>query len=153
MSSDQIYAVLIPIHGDVVLLPNAAVAEVQAHEGLSPADGEAPSWCVGWIVHAGARVPVVSLEILSGRSVEFGQRSRLVVLHPVSTKPMPGQFALLAQGYPHLVTLTRNAVQREEALETDTEVALCRVKVGSQHAYIPDLHEIEERLRTWLQAD
>jgi len=54
---------------------------------------------------------------------------------------------VLSQGYPHLVTLNRAALESVPLLESDREdLVLSRVRIASQQALIPDLDTIEAEI-------
>ena len=58
MNADELYAVLMSVHDDTLLLPNAAVAEVLARDALQASDG-GPEWLAGHCDWNSRRVPVV----------------------------------------------------------------------------------------------
>jgi len=148
MNREQIYAVLMALEGDTLLLPNAAVAEVVARDTLQPAGEGAPAWLAGYCDWNNRRVPVVSFEGLNGsaRSAE-SRRARVVVLNSFGTHLPAGLLAVVSQGYPHLVTLNRAAVKGMALRPTDRgDLVLCRVRIASQEAAIPDLATIEAEL-------
>jgi len=148
VSREQIYAVLMALDGDTLLLPNAAVAEVVARDSLQAADADAPSWLAGYCDWNNRRVPVVSFEALNGASRSpDARRARIVVLNSFGTHLPSGLLAVITQGYPHLVTLNRAAVKSMALRSTDrADVVLCRVRIASQEAAIPDLTAIEGEL-------
>lgn len=143
--STQIYAVLIALTQDVMLLPNAAVADVVSQDLIiAPAPGE-PEWLVGHCEFGGRRLPVICFEMLNGAErPAANRRSRVVVLNALGTQADVGDFALLTQGYPHLVTLNRNALLPLPLRDSDHgNILLARVRVASQEAVIPDLEALE----------
>lgn len=148
MNREQIYAVLMALEGDTLLLPNAAVAEVVAREALQPAEDGAPSWLVGYCDWNNRRVPVVSFEVANGASRGAdSRRARVVVLNSFGIHLPSGLFAVISQGYPHLVTLNRAAVKPMALRPTDrADLVLCRVRIASQEAAIPDLASIEAEI-------
>jgi chemosensory pili system protein ChpC len=144
---EEIYAVLISLKDDTMLLPNAAVAEVVGQEGLKPSTG-GPVWLVGHAAWNGRRVPVISFEALNGGSIpELGRRSRLIVTHTLTSDLDVGHVALLSQGYPHLITLNRNAMQKVAGRESDrTELVLSRIKIANHDTLLPDMEAIESEM-------
>ena len=64
--TDALYAVMIQITSDSLLLPNAAVSEVTALDRFEPAAEGAPAWLSGWHATAERRIPVLSFEALCG---------------------------------------------------------------------------------------
>lgn len=145
MNREQIYAVLMALEGDTLLLPNAAVAEVVARDTLQPAGEGAPAWLAGYCDWNNRRVPVISFETANGSSRSAdSRRARVVVLNSFGTHLPSGLLAIVSQGYPHLVTLNRSAVRPMELRPTDrSDLVLARVRVATQEAAIPDLAALE----------
>lgn len=147
MNADELYAVLMSVHDDTVLLPNAAVAEVLARDALQPASG-GPDWLAGYCDWNNKRVPAVRFEVLNGG--ERGgdpRRERIVVLHSLGRHVPGGHIAFVAMGYPHLVTLNRAAMRPMALDNADVdEFVLSRVRIASQIALIPDLEAVEARI-------
>ncbi|TXI88691.1 MAG: chemotaxis protein CheW [Cupriavidus sp.] len=145
--NDQIYAVLMALEGDTLLLPNAAVIEVISRDTVRPVDG-APDWLIGNYEFNGRRVPVVSFEVLNGSPrPETARRSRVVLLHSAGKHLEAHAIGVLTQGYPHLVTLNRSAISATPLRHGDREdLVLSRVRIASQEAVIPDIETIEADL-------
>src|SRR5581483_668713 len=105
----QLYAVLVALQADTLLLPNLAVAEVVAPEGLRPLPG-APTWFAGLLNWQGRELPIARFELLNNGAAEPpSRRTRIAVINCVSTCLSAGRYGILAEGYPHLVTLNRSA--------------------------------------------
>lgn len=145
---EQLYAVLIAVHQDTLLLPNTAVAEVLARDALQGADAGAPSWLAGHCDWSNRRVPVVRFEHLNGASPPADpRRERLVVLNSLGRHLPSGQLAIVAHGYPHLVTLNRSALRNVPLRESDRDdLVLSRVRIANQEALIPSLEQIEAEI-------
>ena len=145
--ADQIYAVLIALDGDTLLLPNTAVAEVVSRDAVKRADN-APSWLAGYVDWNNRRVPAVRFEILNGaEAVASTRRERAVIINSVGVHLPGGALAIVAQGYPHLVTLNRLALKPQPNRDRDrSDLVLSRVKIASQEALIPDLEAIEQSI-------
>lgn len=148
MSAESVYAVVVQIQGDFLLLPSAAVSEVTALDRFEAAAADAPPWLAGWHATAERRIPVLSFEALCGQArPEAGKRSRLVIVHPIGARVGSGSFALLAQGHPHLISINRGTIGAVGLLASDRdELVLSRVRMAGQEAVIPDLEQIETRL-------
>lgn len=151
---EQIYAVLMTIHEDTLLLPNATVAEVLARDALQ-ADAAGPEWLLGYCDWNNRRVPVVRFEQLNrGSAPTDPRRERLVVLNSLGRHLPSGHLAILTQGYPHLVTLNRAAVRTMQLRDTDRDdLVLSRVRIANQEALIPDLEQIEAEIARTQLAD
>jgi chemosensory pili system protein ChpC len=147
LNSQELYAVLVTLEGDTLVLPNVAIAEVISRERIQPAQ-DGPAWLQGFVPFNGRRLHVVSFEALNGGSVpELSRRSRVVVINSLGAHLDAGQFALVAQGYPHLVTLNRTGVRRANLHKTDrSDLVLSRLRIASQEAMIPDLESLELEL-------
>ncbi len=140
---EEIYAVLIPIQGDTLLLPNTTVAEVLSADGLEAIGSGSRVPTRDW---NGKRLRVVSFEILNGGAAPTdSSRARIVVLHPLAGVPTDTACGILTQGYPHLLTLNRTALVKAPLRDTDTrEIVLSRVKIANTEALIPNLQAIQE---------
>lgn len=149
---EELYAVLVSLAGDTLLLPNAAVVEVVGADRLTPAGEGAPPWLVGRVAYNNRPVAVVQFETLNGAvRPERTRRTRLAVIHAISERVTGGQYAIVCQGYPHLVTLNRTALRAEPLVSTDQDdLVLSRVAIANTSALIPNLEVIEARL---AQAD
>jgi len=144
VNADELYAVLMTVHEDIVLLPNAAVAEVLSRDALKRSDG-GPDWLLGHCEWNNRVVPVVRLEALNG-GIGSGdpKRERVVVINSIGKHLAGGHVAFISQGYPHLVTLNRAAMRPLALRETDrNDLVLGRVRIASQQALIPDLATVE----------
>src|SRR3546814_9143070 len=78
-TSKQLYAVLMALAGDMMLLPNAAIAEVVARESVQP-DVRLPAWLAGFIEWNSRRLPVLRFEVLNGGVMSADSRRERVVI-------------------------------------------------------------------------
>jgi len=140
---EELYAVLIPVHGDTLLLPNATVAEVLSADGLEPVGRGSRVGVRDW---NGKRLRVVSFEILNGgEGPADSGRARIVVLHPLAGAPTDSACGILTQGYPHLLTLNRVALVKAPLRDSDAPgVVLARVRIANTEALIPNLEAIQQ---------
>lgn len=147
--SEQIYAVLMALEGDTLLLPNAAINEVLPRDRVKPAGDHLPSWFAGYLEWSSRRVPVVSFELLNGATPSGmrSKRERVAIVNCAGVHLQGGVIGIITQGHPHLVTLNRTAVKPAALRETDrAELILARVRISSQEAAIPDLDLVEANL-------
>ena len=144
---EELYAVMIALDGDTLLLPNAAVAEVVAADSMIRQE-EGPEWLLGFYNWNARRVPAISLEALNGgRKPTHSRRERLIIVNSLGTKLAGGVVAFLAQSYPHLITLNRAAIRSLPLNSSDRpELVLTRVKIANSEALIPDFETIEADL-------
>jgi chemosensory pili system protein ChpC len=145
VAQKEVYAVLVTLPNDTLLLPNAAVVEVLSVDRLKKAEGEGPDWLVGSVAHENQALPVIQFEALNGGArVEPTRRTRIAVIHGISGKLNAGRFGILCQGYPHLVTLNRAATRNTTHSDSDRgDLVLTRIRIANTAAAIPDFDVLE----------
>jgi chemosensory pili system protein ChpC len=148
MAREEVYAVLMSLAADTLLLPNAAVAEVVSAEILEPPMPGTPPWLAGRATYNNRQLAVVRFEVMNGAGAASDtRRTRLAVMQPVSSHLRTGLYAIVCQGYPHLVTLNRTALRSESLLPSDNnDLVLSRVSIANTSALIPNLEKIEQML-------
>ena len=148
MAREDVYAVLVSLTSDTLLLPNAAVAEVISAEKMDPPPPGAPAWFAGKASYNNRQLSVVRFETLNGSTPgEDTRRTRLAVIQPLTGQLRTGQYAIVCQGYPHLVTLNRTALRKEALVSSDNEdLVLTRVSIANTNALVPNLEQIEKLL-------
>lgn len=140
----EIRGVLIPLQGEQLLLPNAAVAEVIDYREPDAVDA-APAWVLGTTAWRQRNLTVVRLEKLLGLQTEGDSpRQRIVICHTLDSDARRPFIGIVAAAIPRLVRL------REEGLtggdlgaELSNAPVHARVSVDDQVALIPDLTAIE----------
>lgn len=147
MSLDWVNAVLIALEEDSILLPNLAVAEVLPKDALQKA-GDGTAALAGHVQWNGRQIPVVNFETLNGAPPkrEISKRTRVTLLHSIGGHSLE-TIGVMTQGYPHLVTLNREAVQPADLRETDRrDLVIARVRISSQEVLVPDFETLEYEL-------
>lgn len=154
VDSDELYALLVPLSEDRLIVPRACVAEVMRLSTPEKVEG-AHEWMLGNVDWNGRQLPVISFEGAIGNEVPaMTGRTRVVVFLASTGKLKTGYFGVITQGFPQLVRVNRD-VLRLEATEGWAESApvLCRVKMINEFPLIPDLEKLEMMLaRESLQA-
>ena len=147
VARQDIHAVLLALSGDTLLLPNAAMAEILALDRLRPVK-DGPAWLAGTIPYQDRLLRVVRFEVLNGGAAGGeSRRTRIAVLHGMTGKLPTGQYAVVCQGHPNLVTLNRDALKPDSRHASDRQdLALARVKIANTSAVIPNLELIETEL-------
>ncbi len=150
---EEAYGQIVPLDGDTLLLPNAAVLEVCGLEGMRIRT-EPPGWLLGFINWREHELPVIALEGMMGRTLPLrSRRTRLLIINSVGVELNAGLLALVCQGYPHLTGLNRSALQPVALEPRDPEaLVLSRVRVANALAIIPDLDAIEDRVAQVLRV-
>lgn len=143
--SEDIRGVLIQVAGARLLLPNATIAEVLSYADPEPVAG-APEWLLGRIRWRGWQLPLVAFSRLTGIAGEQGGLgSKVLVVKAFGGNPKLPYFALLTQGFPRLVTVSRQALA---AVDGDAlpEAVLAEVMLNEDQALLPDIERIEALL-------
>ena len=148
MHSD-IRGVLIQVAGGRLLLPNATIAEVMSYADPEPiecAPGQStPEWLLGRIRWRGWQLPLIAFARLSGIAEERGGLgSKVIVLKALGGDPKSPYFALLTQGFPRLVTVSRDTLVTDTSIdEALPEGVQARVLLNENEALLPDLEHVE----------
>lgn len=140
----DIRGVVIQLAGARLLLPNAAIAEVLSYAPPEPVAG-APDWLLGRMRWRGWQLPLISFSRLAGLADEQGGLgSKVLVFKALGGDAKAPYFAILTQGFPRLVTVSR------EALKVDADggelpmAVQARVILNQDDALVPDLVAIEK---------
>ena len=151
-TSTDIRGVLIQIAGARLLLPNATIAEVLSFADPDPVPN-APEWLLGRIRWRGWQLPLVAFSRLSGIAEEKGGLgSKVIVLKALGGNPKAPFFAVLTQGFPRLVTVSRDALVAEESGDALPRGVRARVVLKDDAALLPDLEQVEQLIGEALAA-
>jgi len=138
----DIRGVLIQVASARLLLPNAIIAEVLSYFPPEPIAG-APDWLLGHIRWRGWQLPLIAFARLAEIAPEQGGLgSKVVVLKALGGDPKAPYFALLTQGFPRLVTVSRKALRVDDADNLPPGVS-ARVGLNEDDAFVPDLEAVE----------
>jgi chemosensory pili system protein ChpC len=139
----DIRGVLIAVSEGRLLLPNASVAEVITFSEPEPVEN-APEWLLGRIRWRGWRLPLLSFSRFAGWSQEEGQLgAKVAVLKALGNNPKLPYFAVLSQGFPRLVTVSKdNLAESHEIKELPLGIH-SRVVLNDDAAVVPDLLSLE----------
>lgn len=150
--SGDIRGVLIQIGGGRLLLPNATIAEVLSYAEPEPVESAAP-WLLGRFRWRGWQLPLVAFSRLAGIGEEQpGLGSKVIVLKALGGDRRIPFFAILTQGFPRLVTVSRAALEVETGDDTLPEAVQARVRLNDEPALLPDLLRIEHMLQADREA-
>ncbi len=150
--SGELRGVMLPVEATNVLLPNASVAEVITYTDPVPFDG-APDWVLGQINWRGWSVPVYSFSIMTGVvEAEDISKAKFAVFKVLTGHSKMPFLAMVAQGFPRLVTINRQTMTVVDVDETDPlpEGVHAKVVVNGQDAAIPALDFVESTLAGYL---
>lgn len=152
-TSSEIRGVLIQVEGARLLLPNATISEVLSYAPPEPVEN-APDWLLGRIRWRGWQLPLVSFSRLAGVAEEQGGLgSKVIILKALGGNPKAPYFALLTQGFPRLVTVSRDKLVVDSDEQSGLPAAVqASMMLNEDAAWLPDLARVEtmigEALRT-----
>lgn len=148
----DIRGVLIQVAGGRLLLPNATIAEVLSFADPEPIENT-PDWILGRIRWRGWQVPLIAFARLSGIAEEKGGLgSKVIVLKALGGNAKAPFFALLTQGFPRLVTVSRNALAGQDTGESLPAGVRARVLLNEDAALVPDLEQVEHLISEAMAA-
>lgn len=140
---EDIRGVLIQITGARLLLPNATVAEVMSFSPPETVAG-APQWLLGLTRWRGWQVPLIGFSQLAGVADERGGlNSKVLVLKALGGNSKAPYFAILSQGFPRLVTVSRAALALGDEGSGLPSMVLSAIRLNEDEAYVPDLVAVE----------
>ena len=139
---------LISLEALRLVLPNTAIAEVVAYTKLELPDEGSPEWFLGYVNWRGYRIPVVSFEqMIDQAGSKPDRRSRIIILNSITADADRPFYGLLATGIPRLMSVDTHSIQNAPEIgETDSLITR-HVIVDKHGAVIPDLYELEARLK------
>lgn len=145
-TGEAVRSLFIPLAGDNLVLPNAAVAEVVAYS-TPDAVSNAPDWLLGNIAWRNQTIPLISFEAAAGGSVPTpAARSRITVFNGVTGNPKLRFYAMLTQDIPHLMKIDASLIAAGSEGHAAATV-LANVIVNGEAAQIPNLDALESLLQ------
>jgi chemosensory pili system protein ChpC len=147
LSAGELYALLVPLADERLLVPRACVAEVAALPALQPMPG-APAWYLGIMAWNGRSIPVVSFEGACGQPLPGGGgRSRVVIFSCLGRKLPVGYFGVVTQGFPQLLRISPNVITADDTrVFGERSPVLCQVKMVNELPLVPDLERLEDMI-------
>lgn len=145
----ELSALLIPVKGKQLLVPNVAVAEIIHY--VDPFGMEdVPNWLLGTIEWRNQVLPLVSFEGVNDEPFAArGGPRRVAVFNGISANERLPFYAMLCHGAPRLMRVEAEEI-RQEAGATLGPAELMLVSVQGETAVIPDLDFIESQVLTLL---
>ena len=141
--ADDIRGVLIQVTGARLLMPNAAIAEVLSYADPEPVEGT-PDWLLGQVRWRGWQLPLVAFSRLTGIAEEKpGLGNKMIVLKAFGGQGKLPFFAVLTQGFPRLVTVSRDALVAVESGDALPPGVIGRVELKDDPALVPDVGRLE----------
>ncbi len=146
--SQFIKSILLTLTNELVVLPNAAVAEIISPQDVSEVDN-APAWVLGKTRWRGTDVPVVSYEAASGNNAEkININTQVAVIYSVNSDedrkyPFIG---LAMHGVPHVSRFSRDQIKLDAEAANHHPMVAQKVRINGAAAGILDIGAIEKML-------
>ncbi len=146
--SRDLSALLVPLAEELLVVPSAVVVEIIRRRDLvRPL--RAPAWLLGMLHWHATPIPVLCFEALNGGALsDTGHGGRIVIMSTLGADAAWRNYAILAQGVPHLLLMTAADVHPDPARMPGSAERM-KVRVHGQDAAIPDLDAIEAALREY----
>lgn len=143
---ETVHCLLLPLHDDLALLPNAAVAEVIPYSKPAAID-DAPEWLLGYLNWRDRNVPLVMFETASdGQAGRLHKGCRIAVLNTLNGNRDLPYIAILVQGLPSLQIVRPNTIQYADRPTMQRQSVKAYVNLNGVAALMPDIDELESRL-------
>jgi chemosensory pili system protein ChpC len=150
--STDIRGVLIQVAGGRLLLPNATIAEVLSYAEPEP-DANGADWLLGRMRWRGWNLPLVAFSRLAGIGEDKpGLGSKVSVLKALGGDRRLPFFAVVTQGFPRLVTVSRTALSVESQDAPLPRGVQAFVRLNDEPALLPDLLQVEQQLHELREA-
>lgn len=142
----EVRCMLIPLHRDRLLLPNATVAEIIGYRDPDRIDG-APDWISGQVNWHQRQVPVVDFERLLGRgNLPPGIRQRIAICYAPEPEQSCPLFGIIAQGIPRLLRVDRSSIDSAEHLQRHVPSVQMRVIIDGEPLLVPELSYLQQQV-------
>jgi chemosensory pili system protein ChpC len=150
--SGDIRGVLIQVAGGRLLLPNATIAEVLSYAEPEP-DASGADWLLGRMRWRGWQLPLVAFSRLAGIGEDKpGLGSKVIVLKALGGDRRLPFFAVVTQGFPRLVTVSRTALSVESGDAPLPRGVQAFVRLNDEPALLPALLQVEHQLHELRDA-
>jgi len=153
ISSHELYALLVPLTEERLIVPRACVAEVVTWQQPDKMEG-APAWYLGTISWNGRAVPVISFEGTCGQTLPTpGTRTRIVIFVALGNQVGCGYFGVITQGFPQLVRVNPDVVKSDPSRSfPDHGPMLCQVRMLNESPLIPNFEYLEQLISEETRA-
>jgi chemosensory pili system protein ChpC len=150
-NNQLIKSIILTLKNELVMVPNAAVAEIISVNDVSEVDGS-PRWMLGKARWRGVELPVVSYEAAGGDSAQdVNINTQVAVMYTVSDETEQDKkhpyIGLAIHGVPHVSTFSRGQIQTDEQASSEHPMVAQKVRVNGAAAGILDIYAIEEMLQ------
>lgn len=143
---ETVHCLLLPLHKEIGLLPNASVAEILPYSPPEPIP-EAPEWLLGILTWRDRLIPLISFELVSQAEMgKLHKSCRIAVVNTLNGNTELPYFGLLLQSLPSLQIVRPATIHPTDETMPDRSAIKSIVNVNGTRALILDLDEIEARI-------
>lgn len=144
---NEIYALLVPVQRQRLLLPRTAVREIVRYTEPESIDN-APNWLQGTVSWQGHRLPLISFEGLCGKEIpEPNSRTRIAIMTAINEEMPHKAYAMYVEGFPQLIGIKETDLSvDEEARFPDGCPIISQLKLFNDRPQIPNLDYIETKI-------
>ena len=146
-----IKSIILTLKNELVMVPNAAVAEIISVNDVKEIDGS-PRWVLGKARWRGVELPVVSFEAAGGDSAQdVNINTQVAVMYTVSgdadIDKAHSYIGLAIHGVPHVNTFSRGQIRSDEHASVGHPMLAQKVRINGAAAGILDIYAIEKMLQ------
>lgn len=144
---ETVHSLLLPINKELLLLPNAAVAEVVTYSEPEVVN-DAPEWLLGVMNWRERRIPLISFEVISdGESGQIHKNCRIAILNTLNGDKRVPYIGVLMQGLPSLQVVRPSSIQYTDKPSEPRQSIKAYVNLNGVAALIPDIDDLESRIQ------
>ncbi|GMQ96728.1 MAG: chemotaxis protein CheW [Gammaproteobacteria bacterium] len=148
----EIRALMIPIEGGNLVLPDVAIAQIMSVLQPVPID-DAPPWFLGMVPWQKQEIPLISFEVASGMTTSNRrQLSQAVVIKVLGDNEALPCYGIVMSDIPHPVRITGETILPSEDAADVAATISCNVQIDGEDAMIPDLDALESMIIEHMPA-
>lgn len=148
---DDVPSLMLPFFDKTLLVPTVTVAEVVGYRKPDQIEG-APDWLLGLFAWRDQRVPMMSLELLTGQPLApVSDLSRVAVFNYTGVSEELPFVAVPTVGIPKLARVTADELALQDAGPANV-FEKSRVKLNGESLVIPEISALEQAYLSWKQG-
>jgi len=144
---EEIYALLVPIQRQRLLLPRTVVREIVRYMEPEPIDNT-PDWLLGNVEWQGMRIPLISFEVLCGKlAQEKNSRTRIAIMTALDSNIPNNVYAMFVEGFPQLIGIKQTDLNLDaDSKFPDNCPIISQLRLFNDRPQIPNLQYIEQKI-------